>query len=135
MINEKEKDSPDKIAFYKSMFDGGHSTAALWESRKTVYEFFHREPLYKIALKDGVIYNEVYDEAWRLNLDKLRSMGHLMDPMYDGIESIVVSKNYCEDMFLELANHRIDGGAELMGKIIEKHETDYKQNKQLKFNF
>ena len=94
-------DNVDRQAFYRDIFDGGCATQILWGLRGVVNELFIREPLYKNELVKGEVIRKVYDEIWRLDINKLRSkyphLTHLMDSKYDDIGNIAVTKNDTEE--------------------------------------
>ena len=129
-------DSVDKQAFYYSMIDGGCAHQILWGLRKVVNDVFIKEPLYKNELVNGKIIKQIYDETWRLDVNKMRSKyGQLIDHKYDNIGEITVSKNTCEQVAIDMSSMRIDVGEELIYKIIELWEDNLKKGGQLNFSF
>ncbi len=128
------KDSVDKQAFYYDMFEGGCASQTLWGLRKVVNDVFIKEPLYRNELINGDIVKQIYDETWRLDVNKMRSKyGHLMDSKYDNIGSIVVSKNVCEEVAIGMSVMRIDVGEELIHKIVKAWD-DKLEGRQLKLD-
>jgi len=131
-------DNVDKHAFWLSMIDGGHANRTLWGVRNIVNELFIKESLYKLELVNGQVVKNIYDEAWRLDINKLRSkyphLIHLMDPKYDGIGNIVVSKNITEESTIGLSVMRIDAAEELLASVIEKWEKELEKGGQLKLD-
>jgi hypothetical protein len=131
-------DSIDRQAFYRDIFDGGCATQILWGLRGVVNELFIREPLYKNELVKGEVVRKVYDEIWRLDINKLRSkyphLTHLMDSKYDDIGNIAVTKNDTEESVIGLSVMRIDAGEELLAGVIRKWEEELEKGGQLKFN-
>ena len=129
------KDSVDKQAFYYDMFEGGCASQTLWGLRKVVNDVFIKEPLYRNELINGDIVKQIYDETWRLDVNKMRSKyGLLTDHKYDNIGEITVSKNTCEQVAIDMSPMRTDVGSELISKIIELWDEKLEKGGQLKLD-
>jgi hypothetical protein len=129
-------DSVDKQAFYLSALDGGCANQILWGLREVVNDVFIKEPLYKNELVNGKTIKQIYDETWRLDVNKMRSKyGQLIDHKYDNIGEITASKNTCEQVAIDMSPMKIDVGAELIRKIIELWDEKLEKGGQLNFSF
>jgi hypothetical protein len=125
-------DSVDRQAFYYSYFDGGRTTKVLWKLREVVNDVFIKDPLYKNELVNGKIVKQIYDETWRLDVGKMRSKyGQLIDPKYDNIGEIAISKNVCEEIAIDMGSTGIDVGEELILKIIKAWDDKLEKGGQL----
>jgi hypothetical protein len=129
-------DSVDRQAFYHDMFEGGCAKQILWKLREVTNDVFIKEPLYKNEIVDGEIVKQIYDETWRLDVDKMRNKyGKLMDPKYDNIGDITVSKNICEQIAIDMSFAMIDVGEELIINIIKTWDDKLEEGGQLNFSF
>jgi hypothetical protein len=129
-------DSVDRQAFYLDMFDGGCANKILWGLRGAVNDVFIKEPLYKNEFVNGKTVKQIYDETWRLDVDKMRSKyGKLMDSKYDNIGEITVSRNVCEQIAIDMSSAMIDVGEELIINIIKTWDDKLEKGGQLNFNF
>jgi hypothetical protein len=129
-------DSVDKQAFYYSMLDGGCAHQILQGLREVVNDVFIREPLYKNELVNGKTIKQIYDETWRLDVNKMRSKyGQLIDHKYNNIGEITVSKNTCEQVAIDMSPMMIDVGSELISKIIGLWDDKLEIGGQLNFSF
>ena len=125
-------DSVDRQAFYLDMFDGGCANKILWKLREAVNDVFIKDPLYKNELVNGKIVKQIYDETWRLDVGKMRSKyGQLIDPKYDNIGEIAISKNVCEEIAIDMGSTGIDVGEELILKIIKAWDDKLEKGGQL----
>jgi len=129
-------DSVDRQAFYLNMFEGGCAKEILWKLREVVNDVFVKEPLYKNELVNGKITKQIYDETWRLDVDKMRSKyGKLIDPKYDNIGEITVSRNVYEQVAIDMSPMMIDVGEELIFNIIKAWDDKLEKDGQLNLDF
>jgi hypothetical protein len=118
------------------MFEGGCAKEILWKLREVVNDVFVKEPLYKNELVNGKITKQIYDETWRLDVTKMRSKyGKLIDPKYDNIGEITVSRNVYEQVAIDMSPMMIDVGEELIFNIIKAWDDKLEKDGQLNVSF